>query len=182
MYTGFWTVWCPPKRKKIFRFDKSSSILFQDFGLVQLSTTEKIQPHIQSTPVLTRLSRQPTQDITSRVVSLKLKKSYDSIILVVCCGFCPTLRIFHSYGDVTITGEGLQILSCTRHSWPWSSEDSLACHTYCDFGHLSIMVISEDLWLGFEHPTLRTTGECSNWLRHSCGFHHSDNFFGFYVF
>ncbi|XP_078314712.1 uncharacterized protein LOC111130268 [Crassostrea virginica] len=46
---------------------------FMDFGLVQLSTTEKIQPHIQSTPVLTRLSRQPTQDITSRVFGIEKK-------------------------------------------------------------------------------------------------------------
>ena len=43
--------------------------------------------------------------------------------------------IFHSYGDVTITDEGLQILTYTRHSWPMSSEGSWACSTYCD-GHL----------------------------------------------
>ena len=35
-------------------------------------------------------------------------------------------RIFHSYGDVTIVGEGLQILTHARHSWPLSSEGSLA--------------------------------------------------------
>ena len=27
-------------------------------------------------------------------------------------------RIFHSYGDVTITGEELQILTYVRHAWP----------------------------------------------------------------
>ena len=43
-------------------------------------------------------------------------------------------RIFHSYGDVTISVEVLQIL--TQHSWPLSSEGSLACHTYCDTCHL----------------------------------------------
>ena len=32
------------------------------------------------------------------------------------------------------------------HSWPLSSEGSLACHTYCDTGHPFIMVISEDPW------------------------------------
>ena len=58
-----------------------------------------------------------------------------------CCPFN-----FHSFGDVTITGERLQILKYTRHSWPLSSEDSLACHTYCDTGHPFIMIISEDLW------------------------------------
>ena len=43
--------------------------------------------------------------------------------------------IFHSYGDVTIAGEGLQILTYTRHSRPLSSEGSFTCHTYCDTGH-----------------------------------------------
>ena len=41
-------------------------------------------------------------------------------------------RIFHSDGDVTIAGEGRQILTYTRHPSPLSSEDSLACHIYCD--------------------------------------------------
>ena len=34
----------------------------------------------------------------------------------------PTSRFFHSYKDVTITGEGLQILTCARHLWPLSSD------------------------------------------------------------
>ena len=50
-------------------------------------------------------------------------------------------RIFHSYGDVTIVGEGLQIWTYPRQS---SSEGSLACHAYCDTGNPFIMVISED--------------------------------------
>ena len=41
---------------------------------------------------------------------------------------------------------GLHILTFARHSWLLSSEDSLACHTYCDMGHPFIMVISEDPW------------------------------------
>ena len=49
-----------------------------------------------------------------------------------------------SYGDVTITDEGLQILTYARHLWPLSSEGSLACHTYCETGHPFIMVIDED--------------------------------------
>ena len=36
---------------------------------------------------------------------------------------------------MTITGEGLQILTYTRHLWPLSRGCSLACHTYCDTGH-----------------------------------------------
>ena len=55
-------------------------------------------------------------------------------------------RIFHPYGDVTITGERLQILTYARHSWPLSSEGSLACHTYYDTERPFIMVISEDPW------------------------------------
>ena len=31
-------------------------------------------------------------------------------------GFTPHSRSFHSYGDVTITGEVMQILTYTRHS------------------------------------------------------------------
>ena len=58
----------------------------------------------------------------------------------------PQSRIFHSYGDVTITGEGLQILTYALHSWSSSSEGSFACHTNCDAGHPFIMVISDDPW------------------------------------
>ena len=46
---------------------------------------------------------------------------------------------FHSFGDVIIAGEGLQILTYARHLWPLSSEDSLSCFTKCDTGHPFIM-------------------------------------------
>ena len=59
-------------------------------------------------------------------------------------GLSARSRMFHSYGDVTITGEGLRILTYARHSWPLSSDGSLACHTYCYTAHQFIMVISED--------------------------------------
>ena len=36
----------------------------------------------------------------------------------------PTREFFHSYGDVTITGEGLQILTYVRHSLSLSGEGS----------------------------------------------------------
>ena len=55
-------------------------------------------------------------------------------------------RVFHSYGDVSIAGEGLQILTYARHSWPMSSERSLTYHTYCDTDQPFIIVISEDPW------------------------------------
>ena len=90
--------------------------------------------------------------------------------------------IFHTYGDLTIIGEGLQILTFARHSGSLSSEDSIVCHTYCDTEHLFIKIISEDPWhtfcravgsrtvtfcfydfglslLGFEHPHFRLRGE-----------------------
>ena len=46
----------------------------------------------------------------------------------------------------TITCEGLQILTYTRHSWPLRSEDPLTCHTYFDTGLPFIIAISEDPW------------------------------------
>ena len=57
-------------------------------------------------------------------------------------------RFFHSFGDVTITGERLQILTYVLHLWPLSIEGSLACQTYCDTGHpfIHVMVISKDPW------------------------------------
>ena len=64
------------------------------------------------------------------------------VCLFVCC-LSPHSIIFHLYGDVTITDEGLQILTYARYSWPLSNEGSLACHTYCDTRHPFIMVISE---------------------------------------
>ena len=54
-------------------------------------------------------------------------------LFVFVLGLSSHSRIFHSYGDVTITGEGLQILTFVRHSWWLSSEGSLACHTSCDY-------------------------------------------------
>ena len=67
------------------------------------------------------------------------------VCLFVCFGgFIVPLRNFLLYGNATIAGEGLQILTYARLSWPLSSKGSLAYHTYCDMGHPFIMVISED--------------------------------------
>ena len=49
----------------------------------------------------------------------------DTLAMSICLfvwSLSSHLRIFHSYGDVTIAGEGLQILTNARHSWPLSSE------------------------------------------------------------
>ena len=69
------------------------------------------------------------------------------IHVYVCMFVCSShSRIFHSFGDVTIIGERMKMINA-RLVWPLSSKGSLACHTYCDLGHPSIIIkfISEDL-------------------------------------
>ena len=61
-------------------------------------------------------------------------KVYPTNYICIFGFFSPHSRIFHSFGEVTVTADGLQILAYTRHSWPLSSEGSLACHTYRDTG------------------------------------------------
>ena len=65
---------------------------------------------------------------------------------LIVCSLSSHSSIFHSHGDFTIDGGGLQILTYARHSWPLSSEGSLTCHTHCDTGLPFIIVISEDPW------------------------------------
>ena len=100
--------------------------------------------------------------------------------------FSSHTRIFHSFGDITIAGKGMQIKTYSRHSL--SSEGSLACHTYClklssprtrdthayrrAFGSEAVTTSYNNLdllRLGFEHPTFRMRGERSNLLRHRRG-------------
>ena len=59
--------------------------------------------------------------------------------------FSSHLRICQSFGDFTFADEELQVLNYASHIGQLSSEGSLACHTFCDIGHLFIMVISEDM-------------------------------------
>ena len=68
--------------------------------------------------------------------------------------FLSHSKIFPSYGDVIIAGEGLQILTYAGHSWPLSSEGSLACHTYCDKRHPFMMVISKYPWHSYLLPSV----------------------------
>ena len=63
--------------------------------------------------------------------------------------FTPLENFFYLYVEVTTTGEGLKIMTFTRHSWPLSSEGSLSCHTYCDTALPFKMVISEDPWYSY---------------------------------
>ena len=69
-----------------------------------------------------------------------------NIVLFVCLGgiFVPEFSTRREI-KVTMTGEGLQLLTYARHSWPLSSEGSLyGCHTYSDTGHPIKVDISED--------------------------------------
>ena len=52
--------------------------------------------------------------------------------------YVPHLRVIHSFGYDTITGENLRILIHGRRSLFWSCEGSLAYHTYCDTARASI--------------------------------------------
>ena len=75
------------------------------------------------------------------LLQLENKYTYSFVCLFVV--FRPTREFFTR---VTITCEGLQIMTNARISWPFSSEGSLACHTYSDTGQSFIMVISDDPW------------------------------------
>ena len=96
------------------------------------------------------------------------------------------------YGDVTIIGEGLQILTYARHSLPLSSEGYLVWHEAAVYilylrGPVTLASIAERLavelslylfydlglsWLGFEHLTFRLRGVRSNPLRHRRGIYY----------
>ena len=99
--------------------------------------------------------------------------SYLTALFLNCCLIVWCLssrsRIFHSYGDVTITREGLQILTYFRNLWPLSSEDSLACHAYCDTEHPFRMVISEDPWHSHILPSVKQRSCHYLFLRLRCG-------------
>ena len=68
------------------------------------------------------------------------------------------------YRDVTITGEGFQIMRYTPHLWVFSSEGSWVCHTYCDTGHMFITFHFEDPWHSHLLPACSsgTVTTCSN--------------------
>ena len=78
--------------------------------------------------------------------SFHLKSCRYGYICLFVLDFKSHSKIFHSYGDVTIAVEGLQILTYAQHSWPLSSEVSLTCYTHCDTCLPFIMVIAEESW------------------------------------
>ena len=91
-------------------------------------------------------SRATKRQLTTFLLEITKGRQKDKTeIKFVCLEFIVQLeRIFHSYGDVTIAGERLQILTFARHSWLLSSEGSLTCHTNCGTCLPFILVISED--------------------------------------
>ena len=108
------------------------------------------------------VSRLAEYDYVVIIREKKLSLKVNNILVCLFGGFSSHSQVFHSYGDLIITVEGLQMFSYTRHSWQLSSEGSLACHTYCDTGHPFIKVISYDpchwqwscLYLFLRHESL----------------------------
>ena len=76
------------------------------------------------------------------IIERKYRLMKSSSSFQVWWAFTSHWRKYHLFEDVTMIGEGLQILTYARHSWPLSSQGSLACQTYRDTGHLFILVIS----------------------------------------
>ena len=82
----------------------------------------------------------------------------------VCLGSSTHSWNFHSYRDITMTSERLQIFTYARHFRPLSSEGSLACHTYCDTGHfnghlrghMTLPTIAERLAMELSLPVFTT--------------------------
>ena len=119
------------------------------------------------------------RDFSLSILTLNVKFNCYSYAWFVCFGVFVS-RIFHSYGDVNITGERLQILTYGRHLLPLSSEGSFAYPIYCETGHplywssprtrdtpiAEWLVLSR---LGFEHRTFRLQDQRSNPLRHCRG-------------
>ena len=87
------------------------------------------------------------------------------------CGFffAPIEKVSIIY---KLTGEGVQVLTYARHSWPLSSEGSLSCHIYCDWmynGHFRGLVTLTHIAelvavsvLEFEHPTFHMANTLNN--------------------
>ena len=84
--------------------------------------------------------------------------------MMIC--FCRAVFV-----DVTIIGEGLQILTYARQLWPLSSEGSLEFYTFCDTGHtfiihfrgpVTLIPIAERFTVELSLPVL-TTLVCRGW-------------------
>ena len=82
-----------------------------------------------------------------------------TLLYVVCLfGVYRPTREFFTHME--IAGEGLQILTLARPSWPLCSESSLTCRTHCDTGHLrgpmTLTPVAERLAVELSLPVLTT--------------------------
>lgn len=100
---------------------------------------------------------------------LSFEKYYQKmrcVCLFLCLEFLVPLKNVHSFGNITIVCEGVQILTFARLLWRLGSDGSVACQVYCDTGiHLC------PSRLGFKPPpptpqTFRLNGQRFNPLRH----------------
>ena len=118
-----------------------------------------------------------------------LCKCYLFVCLFVCLfEILRPSKIFHTYGDVTIAGEWLFILTYATKQWRFFTVPLLLCHVASVLnGHLREPVILTCccaidsgamttcyydlglLRLGFEHLTFHMQGERSNRLRQCVG-------------
>ena len=102
-----------------------------------------------------------------RIIKLKL---YSFVCVCTCSSH---LRKFYSFGDFTIIGEELHILTYTPHSWPWSIEGSLTYVPHLPWhgasvynGHLrgpvTLTPVAEYLAVELSLPVLRWYGTPCN--------------------
>ena len=102
-----------------------------------------LQPDIMRRPEFDPCNK---QSIKKDVDPLTLSVKVWILSFFVCLfgGFRPTQEFFTHF----------EILTHVWHSWPLSSNGSLACHTYCDTGQSFIMVISENPWHSYLLPSI----------------------------
>ena len=68
------------------------------------------------------VSRLAEYDYVVIIREKKLSLKVNNILVCLFGGFSSHSQVFHSYGDLIITVEGLQMFSYTRHSWQLSSK------------------------------------------------------------
>ena len=105
-------------------------------------------------------SQSPMQSCRSFLICVGLWSTYSDLICLFGV-FRPTEEFFTHKETSQSPGEGLQILTQTRHSWPLSSEGSIACHIYCDTGHyiwwpVTLTSIAERLAVELSLPVFTT--------------------------
>ena len=69
---------------------------------------------IKYLPIINVLLNTHTIHVPKLSASCTVLYQSNLTVCLLVCGFSSHLRIFHSYGDVTIADEGLQILLGTR--------------------------------------------------------------------